>query len=601
MLACGDLVASALACMRAAHEGCGPALSTPPTARPAPAPASCRIPQAAQLDGKGPLPRLGLAQLSVLQGQPQNAASLLESVLADAPQWIDALEVGALRAAAVLGAAAVAAPPTLGTCLPARAHRTPRCRGRADARRASRPPPPRPPGAGPRVAADPEAPRRQVGVPVQGGRGAAPLRRRALGAAGRPAGGPGARGWVPCSAGLDWAVVCAALRPPPGHECRGGAEACQHTGWWRAGSAAAPRVIARLSAASHALATQTGALKAYDTALEIRRKEAAKAASRGGSGAAPAAAPAAALPARLLNNAAVLHLRAGARQLASELMAAAVAAAAAAPPSELNPLAQVGRLVGRRFKRPGAWGRLAGRRPGAAVCCNDMPPRLPCWRLASHLHSDAAPHSQLRLHPRPQATLGRNPWMPCRTQPFTTRTQLSPPPPQVTLGYNLARVREACGDLKGAEAEYRELLAQFPQYGDCCLRLACIAKARGDTKVRFPAPKSRCCACDHAGRVCVRAWALALPVCQPHGLGRLQGRTRPWKHAGRLTLRPAAAPPPCFPAPPQEALRWTEQAAANPAYAGDALALQAGLHLEKRDYHRAKQARSSACCCSLAV
>lgn len=53
---------------------------------------------------------------------------------------------------------------------------------------------------------------------------------------------------------------------------------------------------------------------------------------------------------------------------------------------------------------------------------------------------------------------------------------------QVTLGYNLARVKEACGDLKAAEAEYRELLHQFPQYGDCCLRLACIAKARGDTK-----------------------------------------------------------------------------------------------------------------------
>ncbi len=39
--------------------------------------------------------------------------------------------------------------------------------------------------------------------------------------------------------------------------------------------------------------------------------------------------------------------------------------------------------------------------------------------------------------------------------------------------------------LQSAEAEYRELLRQFPQYGDCCLRLACIAKARGDTKVRL--------------------------------------------------------------------------------------------------------------------
>jgi RNA polymerase-associated protein CTR9 len=54
---------------------------------------------------------------------------------------------------------------------------------------------------------------------------------------------------------------------------------------------------------------------------------------------------------------------------------------------------------------------------------------------------------------------------------------------QVTLAYNLARVREACGQLKAAEAEYSELLRQFPAYGDCALRLACIAKARGDTKV----------------------------------------------------------------------------------------------------------------------
>lgn len=43
-------------------------------------------------------------------------------------------------------------------------------------------------------------------------------------------------------------------------------------------------------------------------------------------------------------------------------------------------------------------------------------------------------------------------------------------------------MKEACGNLKAAEAEYKELLKQFPQYGDCCLRLACIAKARGDTK-----------------------------------------------------------------------------------------------------------------------
>lgn len=42
----------------------------------------------------------------------------------------------------------------------------------------------------------------------------------------------------------------------------------------------------------------------------------------------------------------------------------------------------------------------------------------------------------------------------------------------------------------------------------------------------------------------------------------------------------------------QEALRWAEQATEIRAYAADALALQAGLHLEKRDYHHAKQVGS---------
>ena len=51
------------------------------------------------------------------------------------------------------------------------------------------------------------------------------------------------------------------------------------------------------------------------------------------------------------------------------------------------------------------------------------------------------------------------------------------------MGYNLARVKEACGALQAAEAEYRALLANFPQYGDCCLRLAYIAKERGDVQV----------------------------------------------------------------------------------------------------------------------
>lgn len=61
----------------------------PSCARSAP----LRPPQAHQLDKGAALPRLGLAQMCVLMGQAVNAASLLESVLVDAPQWIDALEV----------------------------------------------------------------------------------------------------------------------------------------------------------------------------------------------------------------------------------------------------------------------------------------------------------------------------------------------------------------------------------------------------------------------------------------------------------------------------------------------------------------------------
>lgn len=53
------------------------------------------------------------------------------------------------------------------------------------------------------------------------------------------------------------------------------------------------------------------------------------------------------------------------------------------------------------------------------------------------------------------------------------------PASQVTLGYNMARIREASGDLNIAEKEYQELLKEFPKYVDCLLRLACIAKKKG--------------------------------------------------------------------------------------------------------------------------
>lgn len=54
------------------------------------------------------------------------------------------------------------------------------------------------------------------------------------------------------------------------------------------------------------------------------------------------------------------------------------------------------------------------------------------------------------------------------------------PASQVTLGYNMARITEAMGDLKTAEKEYLDLLKEFPKYVDCLLRLACICKKKGD-------------------------------------------------------------------------------------------------------------------------
>ncbi|KAL4854380.1 RNA polymerase-associated protein CTR9 [Chlorella vulgaris] len=259
--------------------------------------------QAAQLDPKLPLPKLGLAQMSVFVGEPINAVSMLESLLMDAPQWIDALQV-------------------LGRVYPKTTLKSTKV--------------------------------------------------------------------------VPQFKEAAAQRPKDAEL------------WELLGDL--------LSAQEPA-----GALKAYVKAIEIRRD--ALQASLAAEGSSQ-------LPARLLNNAAVLHLRAGNSDVSYALMAEAMQAAGGLGLEGVSSLAQI------------------------------------------------------------------------------------------TLGYNMARVKESCGNLKAAEAEYKDLLKQFPQYGDCYLRLACISKARGNTKV---------------------------------------------------------------------ALQWAEQAVNNPAFQSDALALIAGLHLERRDYHNAKQ------------
>jgi len=135
------------------------------------------------------------------------------------------------------------------------------------------------------------------------------------------------------------------------------------------------------------------ALSAYTTSINLHRKASNAAATTSTDGGGNGPTPIAPLvPARLLNNAAVLQLRAGNPAAASELLAESISSAVGGGLSELGPQAQV------------------------------------------------------------------------------------------TLGYNSARVREAGGDLNTAESEYKALLAQFPDYSDCYLRLACIYQAKGDIK-----------------------------------------------------------------------------------------------------------------------
>jgi len=44
---------------------------------------------------------------------------------------------------------------------------------------------------------------------------------------------------------------------------------------------------------------------------------------------------------------------------------------------------------------------------------------------------------------------------------------------QVTLGFNLARAKEATGNLTQAVKEYEAILAEFPEYLDCYFRSGC--------------------------------------------------------------------------------------------------------------------------------
>ena len=51
---------------------------------------------------------------------------------------------------------------------------------------------------------------------------------------------------------------------------------------------------------------------------------------------------------------------------------------------------------------------------------------------------------------------------------------------QLTLGYNLARAKEAAGNMAQASKEYQDILAEFPEYLDCYFRLAWISRNKGN-------------------------------------------------------------------------------------------------------------------------
>ena len=114
------------------------------------------------------------------------------------------------------------------------------------------------------------------------------------------------------------------------------------------------RLVRRLPASRPAFLGATGALKAYDKAIEIRRKAAAE--TKAGS-AEDGGAEAGQLSARLLNNAAVLHLRSGDARKAYDLMAQALAAAAGGAATDLDPLSQV--KGARQWPRRGRSGGMA--------------------------------------------------------------------------------------------------------------------------------------------------------------------------------------------------------------------------------------------------
>ncbi|WPT12725.1 RNA polymerase-associated protein CTR9-like protein [Picochlorum sp. SENEW3] len=131
---------------------------------------------------------------------------------------------------------------------------------------------------------------------------------------------------------------------------------------------------------------------------------------------------------------------------------------------------------------------------GDIVCIDDPAKAMKAYSKAIEIHKDAS-DSPESLSSVPCRLLNNAAVLYLRTGQSATAFRLESaaienarsgnlgnlhPASQVTLGYNMARITEAMGDLRTAEKEYLDLLKEFPKYVDCILRLACICKKKGD-------------------------------------------------------------------------------------------------------------------------
>lgn len=152
-------------------------------------------------------------------------------------------------------------------------------------------------------------------------------------------------------------------------------------------------------------------------------------------------------------------------------------------------ISEFARMVEEIGDNPNLWENL-----GDIVCIDDPAKAMKAYSKAIELHKGASDSSEC-LSSVPCRLLNNAAVLYLRTGQSGTAFRLENaaienarsgnlgnlhPASQVTLGYNMARITEAMGDLRTAEKEYLDLLKEFPKYVDCILRLACICKKKGD-------------------------------------------------------------------------------------------------------------------------